>query len=853
MGSRTRLALVLLSVLPAAAIAQPTHPLRLLPAGNATIAPSLLADLDGDGRLDLVQVASSSQSFTIVRGDGFGGFLEPQEFAANHSLATGPVAADVDEDGDLDLVAISNLGFLCRLVATGGGAYAVPNAPLIVEAANPKRVVASDQDGDGHVDLVVIATAGVVVLKGDGAGGFVFHAAFANPSSGPATAAEIADFDGDGDLDAAVRTATTGIAVSAGDGAGGFLPPSAIATAISVTDIASGDGDLDGDLDLLVATSLNGGSGGVQSIANLGGLSFGPAAFVAAFPSAAYGVALADLDGSGYPELIALPSGEVRVQQDAFAPVPGAVRSRPIALVQRTILAGRLDGDDAIDLVLADCDNARHATIVRGAAPDLLESQEPVVAPSSFLAALDDVDHDGDEDAIAVENAAGVVRTWINDGNGGFAAAAGFSIGQPVFGVIGAADLDADGDVDLVVSTAAAIFGPSQLVVLRAQAGGYAADPAVPFAAIPRAIAFGRFNADPGVDFVVGDFDATSNSGFYVFASGPSGYAATLVAQPGIDVSGVINVPSSALATLDVDHDGFDDVVAHATQPGRLLAFHCDGAGGFALAQTIPIPAAAGTTTGIVAADVDGDGWRDVAVGPRLLVFKGLAGSLQTTAPPVATDLVYLFGRLSAFDVDEDGKDDVVQTGFAGTPTLGWRRSVGDLTFEPARFLAASAPPSAALAGDVDGDARPDFVVSSGGFVPSSLPGAIYVAAAGCEGEVGRYAEGCALPQGNVARLAVDGCAEPGSHVALRVDGAQGAGMALVVFGTAATSIPLPNGCVLAVSPLLPSTLLLPLGAGGSVAVDAVLRPFLADQTLTMQAFLPAGAATNAIEMRVGK
>jgi FG-GAP-like repeat len=131
-------------------------------------------DVDGDGALDLVTGGfSSAAAVSINLGDGYGGFSAPMP----HGL--GPVSgfsgyttvgvADVNGDGALDVYG-GNGTFDQVFVFLGDGLGGL--GPAILSPANTATVpdlVAADFDVDGRLDL---ATGGSTVLFGDGAGHF---------------------------------------------------------------------------------------------------------------------------------------------------------------------------------------------------------------------------------------------------------------------------------------------------------------------------------------------------------------------------------------------------------------------------------------------------------------------------------------------------------------------------------------------------------------------------------------------------------------------------------------------------------------------------------------------------------
>lgn len=124
-----------------------------------------VADLDGNGTLDLAVANNLSRNLMVRFGNGSGGF-GPALTLTLHALDSGPVsvaAADLDEDGDLDLATAafsSNaLNVFENVSASFGAAIRRPTSYL------PDFVTSADVNRDGQIDLVMAAD-GAKVLRG---------------------------------------------------------------------------------------------------------------------------------------------------------------------------------------------------------------------------------------------------------------------------------------------------------------------------------------------------------------------------------------------------------------------------------------------------------------------------------------------------------------------------------------------------------------------------------------------------------------------------------------------------------------------------------------------------------------
>ena len=172
--------------------------------------PQRIADLDRDGRVDLVTVAFWSGSIggplRWWRGRGDLAFAPAAALpgAPNlHSYYDRVEVADFDGDGDLDLIggSVGINGDTSLLLNDGHGGFVQRNVLPKTELQNSlRRNFLRDIDGDGVRDLVLgqaYASIGTYYARGLPGGGFApFVQQIVSPMS-------LLDFDGDGDLDAA--------------------------------------------------------------------------------------------------------------------------------------------------------------------------------------------------------------------------------------------------------------------------------------------------------------------------------------------------------------------------------------------------------------------------------------------------------------------------------------------------------------------------------------------------------------------------------------------------------------------------------------------------------------------------
>lgn len=296
----------------------PSSPLHVGPmAGRPAV-----GDVDRDGRPDLVVACGTccgsrphpeSGHVYVLLNDGAKGFKTAPGSPVKIASSVRKLAlADFDADGDLDVAAAQHDSYdVVVLLGDGKGGFAqAPETPIQAGGgARPHthEIAAGDLDGDRKADLVLTNANGnsVAVLLGDGKGGFAHADGSPFPAGRhPYDGIALADMNGDGKLDVVVpNLAGNAVSVLLGDGTGRLSIAEGSPVAVGERPGYVAVGDFNGDRRMdVVATHDDVGLVDVLLGDGRGGLSPAPGSPVR-LDVPVWGIAVADLDADGHSDL----------------------------------------------------------------------------------------------------------------------------------------------------------------------------------------------------------------------------------------------------------------------------------------------------------------------------------------------------------------------------------------------------------------------------------------------------------------------------------------------------------------------------------------------------------------------
>lgn len=418
----------------------------------------IVADLNGDGHMDLVNAGASRLQINLGHRDG-PDVIPTWTYDGTRLWAAG--VGDIDGDGDLDVGVSGGWGDVDHVFRLGG---AIPEDTATWVASTGGHYLGpfvGDHTGDGILDIVSGRPARVYI-GADDATLFDDDRIWEANGSGQTNHLSIGDVDGDGQMDMVRLVDKDELHVHIGplydDDDGSYTNDAdqvlVLTNFTNGTQANLGDVDSDGDADVIVTSTDS-----CQRIflSSSGSIDATPH-WTGACGSSASSAHFTDLDDDGRPDLVIGTSDAADLiytntggnfSQSTSAQLSVGVTSSGSPLFWR---AGDVDLDGTVDLF-----RFSGTSFVGGHFGPFSGNHGAfdwtLVAPwagHTFGGALADVDLDGDLDLIASPTSYRG-RIYQNDGAGGFPDYAYISETKPDSRGLHAADINGDGAVEIIV------------------------------------------------------------------------------------------------------------------------------------------------------------------------------------------------------------------------------------------------------------------------------------------------------------------------------------------------------------------------------------------------------------------
>jgi hypothetical protein len=681
------------------------------------------ADLDGDNDADLVVASLIDDKVSWYENLDSQGNYGQQKVVTDLAVGASSVhAADLDGDGDADIISGGASTYdsdVSWYENDGQGNFGAQQV-ISADVQGTDSVFAADIDGDGDLDVLSASREDDKVAwypNEDSQGSFGDQELITDTADG-ATRVFAHDLDGDGDMDVVAASYTdNSVRWFENENGGNFSNEVLLSdTATAVTAVTVADVDADSNPDIIFTSREDNTVGWFKNLGIVGGsLEFGPEQVISLDVVGPNELYIADLDGDSLPDItIAGRTGDTVTWHknlgDGLFDSPKLVSLN--ADGASSVFAVDADGDGDLDLFSASRFDDKVAFYRNLDGAGTFSDEQVMTIPGSLGAqhvGAADVDGDGDLDVLAAAYAGDTV-SWFENLNGNGSIGPERVISNRVNGaeVVQIGDLDGDGDGDAVsasfrdnkIAWYENIDGKGNFGIQRIITGDTAGPEYVEIADIDRD----------------GDNDLLSASrndnkvAWYENTDGLGTFGPQVIVSLG-------QIPATYVHAADFDGDGDLDIVSNGYDryEANLAWFeNVDGEGTFGPESVITLDVS--FPTSVQSADVDDDGDLDLLAtsggDDRVIWYENQNGDGDFDQGRLVSDAVDGAFSAQASDIDGDGDLDVVAAGILGSEIF-WFENDGTGVFAAGQLISDTGiSPTSIHVADLDRDGDPDVLSS---------------------------------------------------------------------------------------------------------------------------------------------
>jgi len=699
-----------------------------------------VADIDGDNKNDLVvsklENNQDRRGLLLYRNNSSSAVSFEEGIAIDSLGGVEAAVGDLDGDGKPDLAVIrDNDVTVLRNISTAGS---ILYSKMLVLPTNysSRGINIHDADGDGKPDIIVINyNYSTSIFRNTTEPGNFRFAARTDLIGAGRTSPVIIDLDGDKKPE--IITADFSISSNIRIFKNNSSPASLSFNQLSVSGnncsyLAAGDIDGDGKTDLVYSNTNESQLHVLRNISTTDSVAFAPG-FSLAAASLPTGVRIADMDGDGKVDIVAtLGNYDFAVYKNNSTPGSIDISNRlgfeqGLYINQHFVALADVNTDGKADVITMNYSSShigvyknevKREPFIHSFTPTIGQSGTNITISGANFINVTGVYFGGVPAASFTVNSSSSITAAVGTGrsgevmvtnNLGSSKKAGFVYGKPPFissftptsGPVGSTVVINGANFSSNPANNIVFFGGAKATVESAT--NISLTVTVPFGSMYDLItvAVDSLAANSNLPFIT-TFQGTTDSLYKVDDFAPRS----------------IFLSKTAGLVFDFDTDGMLDIVSNSAL-GISVLRNTGRTGTCAFREAYKISNNSLTKT--AAADIDGDGKPDVIFASGLDTFfvcrnLSAAGTMSFSAPQKFISK-YSYTSLLAFeirDLDLDGKPDVV-VAHGNSTNLYISRNIstpGNIAFEEAVPLPLPAYPNQLLLQDINGDKKPEIILS---------------------------------------------------------------------------------------------------------------------------------------------